>query len=252
MTTLAFRSILPLASVAALLVTSALPAQSLRGSRASINRMYRQALAEDFSFFETPARVRRAYEAGYLVRLEPDSLVQLHQVGYPYVRSQVRTFVHRLSAQYYDACGETLVVTSAIRPATRQPYNSTERSVHPTGMAIDLRKPRNTKCLRWLRNTLLSLERSGVLEATEEWSPPHFHVAVYPTKYGNYVAALTKKHRATTDVAVARYKVRPGDTLWGIARSHDTTVEALSDANDLHGATIRPGQELRIPTTEKR
>src|SRR5688572_30336688 len=105
MTTLAFRSILPLASVAALLVTSALPAQSLRGSRASINRMYRQALAEDFSFFETPARVRRAYEAGYLVRLEPDSLVQLHQVGYPYVRSQVRTFVHRLSAQYYDACG---------------------------------------------------------------------------------------------------------------------------------------------------
>ena len=44
--------------------------------------------------------------------------------------------------------------------------NSSKRSVHPTGMAIDLRRPTG-KCLTWLRRTLVSLERSGVIEATE-------------------------------------------------------------------------------------
>jgi hypothetical protein len=54
-------------------------------------------------------------------------------------------------------------------------------------MAIDLRKP-NGKCLRWLRSTLLDLEETGVIEATEEYGPPHFHVAVFPSPYESYVA----------------------------------------------------------------
>ena len=176
------------------LTVSAQPgsAQSLRGSRASVERMHRQARAERLSFFETPRSVRRAVTAGRLVRLEADTTFRLHRVGYPYVRPATRTFVTRIAAQYMDVCGEPLVVTSAVRPATRQPGNSSAQSVHPTGMAIDLRRPDTGPCLRWLRETLLDLERAGVLEATEERAPAHFHVAVFPTPYVRYVAARAK------------------------------------------------------------
>jgi hypothetical protein len=182
-------AILTAVSVVALLPLRAVDGQSLRGSRASIDRMYRHARSERLSFFQTPASVRRAVDARRLVRLEPDSSYDLHQVTYPYARPATRTFVQRLAAQYLASCGEPFVVTSAVRPATRQPGNSTTRSVHPTGMAVDFRKPQTEKCLRWLRATLLDLEGDGLLEATEERSPAHFHVAVFAKEYTRYVAA---------------------------------------------------------------
>jgi LysM repeat protein len=176
----------------------------------------------------------------------------LHEVGYPYVRPSTRLFVDRLSQQYEEVCGEPLIVTSAVRPARRQPANSTERSVHPTGMAVDLRKPRKTKCLRWLRSTLLDLEDAKVLEATEEHSPAHFHVAVFPTQYTRYATARAKAESGTQLAShtanATTYRVHAGDTLWDIAREHRTTVDAILSANDLSDDVIQPGQELRIPS----
>jgi hypothetical protein len=189
-------AILGAVAVVVLLPVRGIDGQSLRGSRASIDRMYRHARGERLSFFQTSASVRRAVDAGRLVRLKPDSSYLLHEVTYPYVRPATRTFVGRIAAQYLAACGEPLVVTSAVRPATRQPANSTARSVHPTGMAVDFRKPEAGKCLRWLRSTLLELEREGLLEATEEHSPAHFHVAVFPTEYTRYVAARARREKA--------------------------------------------------------
>jgi len=246
--------LLPSLSVAAALAVAApLHAQSLRGSQASIQRMYDEARAEKLSFYETPAGVKKAATQGRLVRLEPTRTMQLHQVRYPYVRPSTRLFVERLATQYEDECGEPLVVTSAVRPATRQPANSTELSVHPTGMAIDLRKPRKAKCLKWLRSTLLDLENNDLLEVTEEHAPAHYHVAVFPTPYTRYAAARAKAESAS-NVRLAvhssgtTYKVHEGDTLWDIARSHETTVDAILSANDLDGDVIQPGQELRIPS----
>lgn len=43
------------------------------------------------------------------------------------------------------------------------------------------------------------------------------------------------------------YAVRSGDTLWGLARTHHTTVAALQRANHLHGDLIYVGQRLNIP-----
>ncbi|MEX2500775.1 MAG: LysM peptidoglycan-binding domain-containing protein, partial [Trueperaceae bacterium] len=40
--------------------------------------------------------------------------------------------------------------------------------------------------------------------------------------------------------------VSPGDTLWDIARRYDTTVADLINANDLDGASLQAGQELRL------
>lgn len=251
------RLILLTAGAALLTLPSPRPAaaQSLRGSQSSIDRMYKHARAEGLSFYETPAGVRKATKEGRLVRLEPGSNVELHEVRYPYVRPSTHLFVERLATQYKDECGESLVVTSAVRPATRQPANSAELSVHPTGMAVDLRKPRNARCLRWLRATLLDLENEDLLEATEEHAPAHFHVAVFPTEYTRYAAARAKEESGTRTQLVARaksgsstYTVHAGDTLWEIARTHDTTVDAITSANDLSGEVIQPGQELRIPT----
>jgi nucleoid-associated protein YgaU len=200
--------------------------------------MYRVAKAEKFSFFETGASVRRAVRSGLLVPIDASHAgFDLHAVAYPFVRSATLTFVRRLGDQYHDACGEPLVVTSAVRPATRQPANATARSVHPTGMAVDLRRPDDRACLAWLRETLLDLEDRGLIEATEERFPAHFHVAVFPTPYTRYVASR----------ASATYVVRRGDTLSEIAREHDVSVPALVRANGLDDDMIVPGQALRIP-----
>lgn len=241
-----------LAALAVSSVATPCVAQSLHGSPASINRMYREARAERLSLFETPSSVKRAVAAGYLVRLVPNANFSLHEVGYPFARPAALLFVDRLGEQYRAACGEQLQVTSAVRPATRQPPNSVARSVHPTGMAVDLHKSSKSACRNWLRKTLLELEGTGVLEATEEFSPPHFHVAVFPQRYSSYVAALagTDASRQLASAGAeesSQYRVRQGDTLWDIARAHDTTVRALREANDLSDSVIQPGDTLVIP-----
>lgn len=45
--------------------------------------------------------------------------------------------------------------------------------------------------------------------------------------------------------ALHRVAVRPGDTLWGLARTHGTTVGAIYELNRLTTTTLRPGQVLR-------
>lgn len=177
---------------AAITVALALPAsggaQSLRGSPASVARMYRGARAEGLRFYTTPAAVRAATRSGKLARIASTENVAVDDdVRYPYARPTTGTFVERLGAQYHAACGERLVVTSGVRPSTRQPANATRRSVHPTGMAVDLRKPEG-RCLTWLRRSLLDLEQAGVIEATEEHDPAHFHVAVFQSTYRRYLS----------------------------------------------------------------
>lgn len=44
--------------------------------------------------------------------------------------------------------------------------------------------------------------------------------------------------------------VRPGDTLYDIALAFDMSVDDLINANDLSGTVIRPGQVLRLTSTE--
>lgn len=49
------------------------------------------------------------------------------------------------------------------------------------------------------------------------------------------------------DQTVLHLAVRPGDSLWGIARRHGLTVEALKEANGLTEDRIRVGQQLLVP-----
>ena len=238
----------PTALLAALaLVSVPAGAQALQGSRASVERMYQQARSQDLTFYRTGTGVRAAARDDDLVRLSGNEDYRLAGVSYPYTLSSTRTFVQRLAAQYRSHCGERLVITSAIRPSTFRLRNSTDHSVHPTGMAVDIRRPPPGRCLTWLRETLVFLEREGVLEATEERRPPHFHVAVFPRQYRRYVGGQQGGERRTAQRG-STYRVRSGDSLWEIAREHNTSVERLRTANDMRTNRIVVGQILIIPT----
>lgn len=235
---------------ALLLFAGSASAQSLRGSPQSVERMYRAAKEHDLHFFRTPGGLRRAVARGDLVRMSGNADYRVADASYPYVLPTTRTFVQRLGRQYRAHCGEQLVVTSGARPRSFRLRNSAgDRSVHAAGMAVDLRRPRNARCLAWLRSTLLAVEGRGVIDATEERNPPHFHVAVFPGPYRRYVAGQggTRPSGGTAAASPRTYRVRAGDTLWGIARRNDTTVDRIKALNGLRSDRVRIGQVLRLP-----
>ena len=68
-----------------------------------------------------------------------------------------------------------------------------------------------------------------------------------PTLSGMHLYAATPQHYATV-------VVRPGDSLWSIASTHtpsssdiQDTIDRISEVNHLSGASIEPGQRLRVP-----
>ncbi len=236
----------------------ALHAQSLGGSQASLDRQNAQARAHDYTFLRTPSHARTFVEQGYIVPVVPSSDFELVQVSFPYARTEVRLFVERLSSQYRAACGKRMVVTSLTRPLSAQPRNASDRSVHPTGMAVDLRRSTIPRCRSWIERVLLQLEAQGVLEATHERSPPHYHVAVYPQPYARYVAArvgaeqvgvLAARGPATSlpEVGIFTHVVSWGETLSEIALHYGTSVARLRVANDMSSDFLRAGRELEIP-----
>jgi hypothetical protein len=237
-----------------------LGAQTLKGSQTSVLSMYNYATRHDLEFHRDKPAVQAALREGSLVSLASNSRdYELHQITYPYVLPETKLFVERLSAQYRASCGDKLVVTSATRPESMKLRNASDLSVHSTGMAIDLRSTKISKaCRSFLSSTLLALEKSGVIEATQENRPAHFHVAVYPALYSRYVTALTQAAAvaelkdesgpSTPDFNLVSYLVRAGDSLWKIALRHDTTVRALQEFNKLRGDTIHPGQVILVPS----
>lgn len=249
-------------------------AQSLRGGEASMREQHQRALDYDYTFLTDPAHVRSFVRQKLLVPLEGNRNYELDdEVSFPYARPEVRTFIERLSRQYRDACGEVLVVTSLTRPKNRQPGNSSKRwSVHPTGMAVDLRRSNTPACRRWIERVLLQLEGAGTLQATHERRPPHYHIAVYTKDYARYVAQLeagqpavaepramvatqaaagADKSTGSSSGSLVRYRVRSGDSLWSIARAHGITVARLKAANNLTSSRIYAGQRLDVPVRSR-
>lgn len=181
------------ALILALLAVPAAAAAStptLRGSHGSMIRQNTIARENDFTFVRTPAQVREWVQKGRLVPLPGNGDYSVIGASFPYARPEILTFVERLAAHYRTGCGEPLVVTSATRPLNRQPRNASDLSVHPAGMAVDLRLSGSGVCRSWLEGALLSLEGKGLLDVTRERRPPHYHVAVFPQAYAKFVAAF--------------------------------------------------------------
>ena len=234
------------ALVAATLSVLINPAQaqqsSLSGSSMSMERQHRHAVEAGYTFVRTSRGVNELVEAGDLVRVSANRYVEIHNVSYPYARPPVKTLIERLGSQYFNACGEKLTVTSLTRPIERQPANAHNDSVHPTGMAVDLRSHSKQSCRNWLERTLISLEDNNILDVTRERNPPHYHVAVFPEHYENYLAGESGQSQ--------EYTVRRGDTLSAVASRMGTTVAQLRAANGLRGDLINIGQKLLVPGSD--
>lgn len=255
------------------LAPSASAQTGLTGSREKMLRQHGIAQSSDYPFLETPADVEQYAELGVLVPVEAGADLQLSKVSFAVTRPEVRTFVERFARQYHETCGRPLVVTSLTRPVNEQPENASELSVHPAGMAVDIKPEPRRKCRRWMERTLLSLQDEGVLEVTKELHPAHYHVAVFPQEYLAYVERTGGDVGAQDAPATAerpamraaperptrlslreresqgeqRYRVQRGDTLRRIAARHGVTVTMLKRANGLRTSRIAPGQVLTIP-----
>ncbi len=241
-------------------------AQTLNGSRRAMQAQYAKGEEYDYTPMRDAAHVKRFVELGLLVHLPGNADYRLRLVSHPYARPEVKLFVERLARQYRSACGEQLVVTSLTRTMNRQPANASPYSVHPRGMAVDLRRSSSRACRSWLEDVLLHLEASGTLEATRERRPPHYHIALYTREYAEYVDRLTAAQSRAGNARVAnalapanaaqpqviRHTVQSGDSLWGIARRYGTTVDRLKSANNLSGSRIYAGQRLQVTLSTSR
>jgi LysM repeat protein len=80
---------------------------------------------------------------------------------------------------------------------------------------------------------------------------------LFPQQYASYLERMDTRVAQTvttvssedseSSVDLASYTVRPGDSLWTIARRHGTTVERLQAENDLRTSRIYAGQVIVVP-----
>jgi hypothetical protein len=180
------RSILTALALAAI---SAAPARadvpvSLRGSNAAMARQHSVALDAGYTFVRTPAEMEALVASGELVRLYGNEDYGFRAgVRSLVARPETEIFIERLARDYRAACGEQLIVTSLTRPMNRQPRNSHRLSVHPAGIAVDLRVSQTAACRSLARGRRSWHGEQGLLDGIRERNPPHYHVALFPEAY---------------------------------------------------------------------
>ena len=151
---------------------------ALLGSRPKVQATYFGAVSRGVSFYDDMDDARAAIAAGRFVPLYGNHYYATYRMTLAYATPQAKAFIEWLAPQFVEHCDEMMVVTSALRPKSRSPRNGSQWTVHPAGIAVDIRKPRNQACKPWLRQVLLDAQNKGLVDATEEFHPPHFHIAV--------------------------------------------------------------------------
>lgn len=63
---------------------------------------------------------------------------------------------------------------------------------------------------------------------------------------GAAIVGITLSVMPSLAFADTYYAVKPGDSLWKISRSYDTTVERIQELNSLDSSIIFPGQQLLV------
>lgn len=121
----------------------------------------------------------RNVETGHFVTLQHPALVV--SARRPHVLPSTAHFMYRIAEQYNaSGCGK-LRVNDATRLVSERPRNGSPYSVHPAGMALDLRViDLNETCYAVFEGLLRDAEASGQADVTREYFPPHFHVVVVP------------------------------------------------------------------------
>lgn len=118
---------------------------------------------------------------------------------------RVNNFLDDYVVSFINFFGRQFQVNSAIRTAEFQlrlfltnpnaaPVDGDRSSPHLTGSAIDIAKLGMTEEeLRFMRHTLLRLEEQNVIEASEEWGQPCFHITVFASYSKDYLDAVIRE-----------------------------------------------------------
>jgi hypothetical protein len=199
------RSWLPLAL--AVVPVHLAAAADFKGSPAKMVRQHEIAVEESYAFLRTAADVRRLVASGALVPVTPNADFSLSGVSFAFARPEVRSFVEHFAAEYHEATGDHLVVTSLTRPEAAQPKNAHVLSVHPAGMAVDLRVPAGASQRAWFDTALADLQRQGIVEVTREHTPAHYHIAVYAERWTPFAAHQDSIAAERARIAAARASV---------------------------------------------
>jgi hypothetical protein len=151
------------------------------------------------------AMIRRFHAAGLLVSVPARTrFYYLDQIpaAYRYLRPWAKTFLDRLSREFYASFHQRLRITSMVRTVAlqrrleRRNFNAADatgayRSSHLTGATLDISKRfMRPRAQAWMRHVLYGLANRGYLYAVEEFEQPCFHIMVYPT-YEDYVSRIT-------------------------------------------------------------
>jgi hypothetical protein len=222
-------------------------AGDLNGSMASMTVQHAAAREADYSFLRRPSDVERLVELGRLVALNGNDDYELAGVSFPYARAEVLGFVERLGAEYRAATGTRLVITSLTRPTSMQPGNAHKLSVHPAGMAVDLRIPTELAARTWLEARLLELEDADAIDVTRERNPPHYHVAVFAH---SYVAVVAREDSARmTSQAADTVDFETPEEAGPAPEMSASQADALTEARALrHARRSRVGAFLGAMT----
>ena len=130
----------------------------------------------------------------------------------------------------------------AFAPIADQPYFS---KVDVAGQ-IDLQVAAELSELP--KEELLALNPAFNHWVTDPDGPHHLLVPVtHEEKLAQAVAALPPEKR----VRIVYHRVRPGDTLGGIADRYGVSVATLKTANKLKSTMIHPGQDLLVTTSPR-
>lgn len=147
------------------------------GEVSSSKQQYHYALELKLPFMATESEYQAQIGSGYFIRLE-SPFMEVHAKR-PYALPSTVFFVTEMAREYYVfGCG-LLVVKDALRLIGERPRNGSLNSVHPAGMAVDIRtKYIPAECADWLRSYVIQKETEGKVDGTQEWKPEHLHIVV--------------------------------------------------------------------------
>jgi hypothetical protein len=147
------------------------------GCQTTSEQQLQYAKGQQLTLVSTVAQYQERIANGYFVPLEGPYLLVL--ADRPYALPSTVKFIAEMSVAYNAAgCGK-LVVRDALRLTSEQPPNGSPHSVHPAGMAVDIRtKYIPSVCADWLLSYVRLKESAGKVDATHELRPEHLHVVV--------------------------------------------------------------------------